>query len=144
MKILRIYNRNKFFFLSLAFFVSFLFNMKFFFYENVCLEKTRFFLDQTTNVRLKYETPEKSIQSQDFKNAKVVIDKGDYFIPANVIKGTEYFGDFKKKAIFDEANFKLNNPCEYARTGARVLCAIFTHSKAHEDLKFIQNTWARR
>jgi hypothetical protein len=62
-----------------------------------------------------------------------------------VINGTEDFGKFEKYGK-KEYNFKRNknNPCKYGKSGPRIICAIFTHQKAHDDIKYIQNTWGRR
>ena len=82
-------------------------------------------------------------QIQDFENSKIVIQNGDYFIPANVINGTENFGAFEKKNLLSKRKNE-NNPCKYELNRPRIICAIFTHKEAHDDAKYIQNTWGRR
>jgi hypothetical protein len=93
MKILRLYNRTNFFFVSIAFCVSLFFNLKLIYYKNGLNKTTQIGLN--THITENVKVHDTFIKSQDFKNAKVVIENGDYFIPAYVIKESEYFGDYK-------------------------------------------------
>ena len=50
-----------------------------------------------------------------------------------------------------EQNTKLLNEkniiytkCDYNRNGPRILCAVFTHAKAHSKVHYVHNTWGKR
>jgi hypothetical protein len=139
MKYFRLSCLNKpFFIITIGFYISVYFNIKLIINNRCDDTSQKYYFDKHVLKKQNH-----LFKTQDFKNAKIVIQNGDYFIPANVINGTENFGVFKKLNFLSH-KIARNNPCKYALNIPRIICAVFTHKEAHDDVKFIQNTWGRR
>ena len=136
MKIFRFFSLNRqFLILTTALIISLAFNVKFILYENFEKGSLHKILKPQAQDNSKFK-----LKSQSFKNAKVVIQKKDYFIPSIVVNGSENFGSYYEKETFYNPYLRNFNPCKYGVSGPRIICAIFTHQKAHGDTKYIQNT----
>ena len=140
MKYYRLSFLNKpFFIVSIALYISVYFNIKL-----ISLNKCN---DNKSNENSKknFRNIHKiKLEVQNFKDAKVVIQNGDYFIPADVINRTENFDLSNPNYIFYNKKLDQHNPCNYRKSGPRIICAVFTHKEAHNDIRYIQNTWGRR
>ena len=139
MKYYRFILLNKpFFIVSIALYISVYFNIKLISF-NKCDDKK-----SNENSKKNFLNIHNKLEIQNFKDAKVVIQNGDYFIPANVINGTVNFDLSNRKNIFYNKKLEQHNPCKYGKSGPRIICAVFTHKEAHNDIRYIQNTWGRR
>ena len=86
MKYYRFILLNKpFFIVSIALYISVYFNIKLISF-NKCDDKK-----SNENSKKNFLNIHNKLEIQNFKDAKVVIQNGDYFIPANVINGTVNF-----------------------------------------------------
>lgn len=103
--------------------------------ENILNERNYVFED------ISVQKKNKTLIEHSFKYGHRIKNE-DFF--SVVIKGSENFDKLKKKIIFNASELKENNPCRYGKFGPRILCAVFTHKEAHDDIKYIQNTWGRR
>ena len=139
MKYYRFILLNKpFFIVSIALYISVYFNIKLISF-NKCDDKK-----SNENSKKNFLNIHNKLEIQNFKDAKVVIQNGDYFIPANVINGTVNFDLSNRKNIFYNKKLEQHNPCKYGKSGPRIICAVFTHREAHDDIRYIHNTWGRR
>ena len=101
MKIFRFFSLNRqSLILTIALIISLAFNVKLILYENFEKGSSHKILKPQDNSKLKQN------KTQSFENAKVIVQKKDYFIPSIVVNGSENFGSYYEKETFYNPNLR--------------------------------------